>query len=417
MWRPEDDTLLQRLEDEALLYKLFHLQARGQGEPPHPRAAGIFAALRGCPGGAEAILAARERDDDLAPLVLALEPEDSSKLPPSLLHHSALYFASVADVLDALPDRPDLATHFRKRSLAAWLALGEEQTYLRRLASDIAGALPAEELARAAREAPLEPLDALGARAKKGAVHLDASSRIAIAILNADQMDDVCRISGCSERLAQTAHRRAKRRREAAIDAALAPLAEALREASAAGELAASGHAILARAHDVWRWAGEDEAVEQFAIEQAIPIAWDLYRAARWDDLRRLIAPLAPLVDNLATRILQDASRIAYAAGCAEMLVFRAQLESPLARQIEVAERALVVCPSHRNARLVIASYLCERATALVAKGPAKTLGLVRKHDVAVAEALVDRAERLFPPCERVADARARIVSAKRFAV
>ena len=411
MWRAEDDALLARLEDEQLLARMWrwHLgeggaSAASRGRAPHARAAGIFPLLRALPGGEDALRAAHERDD-FRPIDTLLVQSSAKALPPPLLHHTALYFGAVADGLEHASgqEADDAIVRTRVRSLAAWLALGEERRYLHELGTEIAaGALREVDLARAIAEAPLEPIDALGARAKEGARDLTSIARLSLACL--------ARVGDASRD--PRAVRRAASRRAAAIDAALAPISDALAQASAS-EGTPKSAAILRRIVHVWEWSERDESVERFAVDRTIPVAWELYRAASWNALREALAPLDPLVEKLAARIAADPSNIAYAASCAEMFVFRAQLESPLARQIETAERALTVCPSHRNGRLILASYLCEQATTLLASH----LGLVRKRDLAVTEAYLDRAEKLFPSCERLPDARARVADAKRFAV
>jgi hypothetical protein len=262
-------------------------------------------------------------------------------------------------------------------------------------------------------EAPFEPLDALGRTAQAGARELTAAA--STALLGLAGVDDACAIAGCSEALARAARRRASARRGAAVEAALAPIGDALEEASARVHATPGDDpriAVLARASAVWKWAGEDETVERFVVDRAQPVGWDAYRGTGWSQLRKLITAVDPMVERLAGRIEQTAN-IAYASGCAELLVFRAQIESPFRRQKETAERALRLCPSHRNARVVLAGFLCEEAILRV------TVGLLppSRADCAAAEADVARAEELFPTSSRIAGARAKIEAAKRRAL
>ena len=59
------------------------------------------------------------------------------ELPPALLHHLALFHRRVALALES--DSPDAAANAWVRSLAAWLALAEERSYLVRLEAAVLG--------------------------------------------------------------------------------------------------------------------------------------------------------------------------------------------------------------------------------------------------------------------------------------
>src|SRR5687768_1280221 len=125
MWRQDDEALLERLEDEILLERLWRFQA-GAAEPPHPRAAGMITLVRALSGGREAIEEARAGRFDA--FFAKLLPARIAVLPPELLHHIALYYGSLADALTGVADAIEPALEARKRSLAAWLALGEERS-------------------------------------------------------------------------------------------------------------------------------------------------------------------------------------------------------------------------------------------------------------------------------------------------
>jgi hypothetical protein len=99
----------------------------------------------------------------------------------------------------------------------------------------------------------------------------------------------------------------------------------------------------------------------------------------------------------LSGRVALDPELFAYASRVAQMLVFRAELESRFERQLEIVERALVLCETHRNGRLVCADLLSERALRRVETAP------LWERKRAATEARVDtrRAEALFPGLER----------------
>ena len=284
MWRKEDEALLERLEDEMLFEQLWRFQA-GSSEPPHPRAAGIINLVRKMSGGPEAIAEARQGRFEA--FFLKLLPPRIDSLAPELIHHLALYYGSLADALAAATSAPEPPLEARKRSIAAWLALGAERRYLVGLAEAIAGgALPPDELARGALEASMEPIEELGRAAKEGAHELTPKSRLALAALVA--VRDATRLADLPRAPADAAVRRADRLRLAAADEALAPIREAIAEATARGDAQVKGPALFQKVAAIWSWAGEDEAVEIFAVEQVTPIAWEIQRESNWKDLRRL---------------------------------------------------------------------------------------------------------------------------------
>ena len=398
MWRQEDAALLARLEDELLLRRLWRSQA-GNAEPPHPRAAGMLGLVRQLPGGTEAVTAALK--GDLTALLGLLQPARFEGYSPALLHHVALYFSSVAGAIAT--SSPDAAVQARVRSMAAWLALGEEKRYLRTLAAAVAApAVRDPDLDRAAAEAPLGLLADLGLEAREGARDRTLTARSALRALG--RAAEAGAIAGCAPAATKAVVRRAESLRAAAIDEALSPLLEAITEASTRGDLAESGPDLLARVAGVWRWADEDEGVERFAIEQTTPIAWEVYRASRWPELRRLLDPIEPLVDRLARRIESDPSKIAYAASCAQMFVFRSEAHPTVERQLELAERSIKLCPTHRNGRLILAHLLCDLAMKAI-EGP----GWLTLADCDRAAAHITRAESLYPDSKALPPAKTKL--------
>lgn len=347
MWRPEDQALLERLEDEEVLELLWRTEAPGAA-PLHPRAAGLIRALRLRSGG-QAVLDAM-RGGDAAPLLAALRPDSMVGMGGPLLHHLALYNARLADTRQD----PEKVERARLTSLAAWIALSEERSYLTALAEAMLGD---QDVERAVTAAALAPIDAIGAAALGGARELENASRLALRVLA--HVSTACRISGASPTATVRFERHAERLRAQAIDAALAPISEAISEATARGRAEREGAELMERVALVWHWSDQDEHVERFAIDVVTPIAWNVYHEDNSDAaLRRLIRPLEPLVDRLAWRIEADASRIAYAAPCAQMFVFRSEMSTVVEDRRRWAEKSLQICPSHRNGRLILASLL-----------------------------------------------------------
>ena len=422
MWRPEDEALLGRLEDEVALERLFrhHVGTLAKDHMPHPRAAGLIAAARALTGGDVAVRAAL--GGDVTKLARLVEEPPMRQRPPEMLHHLALYYGRVASTLERVA--PDAAANAWMRSLAAWLALGEERTYLARLEDAVLGepangaknaknANAAKDVKRAGvliapEKVPLELVSDLGRRAEGTSRDLAPPGRAALLALA--WVGEAARIAGVSADATARAEQAAERNRNAALDAALSVIGEALDEANMRGELTTSGHAILLRALQVWAWSGNDEAVEQFVVERLATIGWELYRAHAWDALRRAFDPFRPMIDHLARRIEHDPSKIAFAAPCAQMLVFLTDVEPVPFRKLELAERAVRICPTHRNGRLNLAALLIEQAL----KSMRQMVVFARKDDLAQIEKLITRAESLYPTSKELPEAKAMLERAKR---
>ena len=410
MWRAEDEALLGRLEDELVLTRLFrhHVGNLADANVPHPRAAGLIAAARALAGGDQAVRAAL--DGDVTKLARLVEAPPMLARPPEMLHHIALYYGRVASTLEG--SFPDAAANGWMRSLAAWFALGEERTYLARLEDAILGdarkakdktgvLIPPERV-------PLEVLADLGKRAEGTARDLAPAGRAALLALS--WVGEAGRIGGVPEEVTRRALSAAERWRNAALDSALAVIGEALDEANMRGELMTSGRTILLRALDVWVWSANDEAVEQFVIDRLATIGWELYRARSWDALRFTFFPFRSMIDHMARRIEQDASKIAFAAPCAQMFVFLTDMEQGLINKHELAERAVRLCPSHRNGRLNLASLLVDQALISMRQ----MVLFARKDELERVEALLKRAESLYPQSTELPEAKAMLARVKR---
>jgi hypothetical protein len=412
----EDERLLLRLEDEVVVEKLFAAMSsavpRGRPSPGlHARAAGLVAEVRKLEGGADVVAAAMAGDvSRLARWIEALPIKDA---PPALLHHLALFHIKIAAALEL--DAPELAASQWVRSLAAWLALAEERTYLSKLAEAIVGAdarrglttASAEDVATSPERGPHELLDVLARRATDSARELGAAGKTALLALA--RTDEAVALAGVPPAVGHRLRGQAERRRNAAIEAALAVIGEALDDANVRGELASSGRSLLYRAVPVWTWTSNDEAVEHFVVDRVDKIGWELYRARSWDALRYLLDPFRPIFESLARRIEQDPTQISYAATCAQMYVFCAEVEGRPLQKIELAERALKICPIHRNGRLVLASALCDQAMDTM-----KNMALfARREEVRRVESLLQRVESLYPDTRALPDAKTMLARVK----
>lgn len=411
MWRPEDDALLGRLEDEVVVERLFrhHVGALAQHTLPHPRAAGLVAAARALEGGEAAVASALA--GDVAPFARLVEAAPLRDRPPAMLHHIALYYGKVARSLESVA--PDAAANAWMRALAAWLALGEERTYLARLEEAIlADTKKNKDRGSAAliqpERVPLEMLAELGKRAESTSRDLAPPGRAALLALS--WVGEAARIAGASGAATRRAQQDAERRRNAALDAALSVVGEALDESHVQGRLSTDGRPILMRALQVWTWSGQDEAVEQFVVDRLSTIGWELYRARAWDALRHAFEPFRPLIEHFALRIEQDPSKIAFAAPCAQMFVFLTDIEPIFTRKLELAERAVRICPSHRNGRLNLASLLCDQAVASMGQ----MVVFASRAELERVEKTLQRAESLYPQSTELPAAKATLARVKK---
>ncbi|MEM9069127.1 MAG: hypothetical protein AAGE52_11505 [Myxococcota bacterium] len=384
VWRPDDEALLARLENEDLLVRLWNELAPSGAPPPHPRAAGMLHLLRESSQGERAAAAAL--DGDWKPLRALLHAPSLAGQRPELLHHLALFF----DALATAHRKGERAIDAHVRSTAAWLALAAQGTYLAGLANSVAGEdLSDEERTEAVERVPTASLERLAAEGQSVAGDCGPEAELALRTFAA--IDDAVRVSGCSGRVIDHAKERAVRLRTELIDVTVGALTEAFDDAGtqAPGE----AHFLLfERGAQTWKWALQDVDLETFLIDRALPIGWELYHAKKWHSLRRVGEALRGAVDSLARRIESDDAMFPYAARCAQMLVFRAETQPRFEDQLRSAERAVALCDTHRNGRLVLADLLAERAIrTLQGAGWQRTNALQR------ARADIDRAKELWP--------------------
>ncbi|MCB9592139.1 MAG: hypothetical protein H6719_05350 [Sandaracinaceae bacterium] len=405
-WRPEDEALLVRLEDERL-FEAVWAALTPEGTPaPHPRAAGVLVELRGHEDGRAAIEHARL--GTFAPILHALSHPDPVALTPPLAHHLALLWDRVGRACSGSTD-PVLrssAAKARLRAVAMWLWLGEEATYLATLASQVIGdALSERDVTAAARDVAFEPLLTLGEEAREGAQALTPKSEIALGVLG--RVAEACRMAGCSEAFTATACGRARRERDAAVESAIARIERSLEEATTRGASPDELGPLLWDAVAVWRWADHDVHVERSLVRVITPRLWDHYREKQWDVIRTLLRPLEGPIESLARRVEDDPTQLAYAAPCAQMLVFQAEVSQTFDVQMTIVERALRICPTHRNARVVCADLLVERAMRRLETAMPWGSG----DALADAERDCRRAMDLYPQLKRLEDAKRRLLA------
>ena len=346
-------------------------------------------------------------DGDRAALHALITPKSMAALRPPLLHHLALFFSAIGHAAPTSSRACDAYV----RSAAAWIALGAEGTYLPGLVSAVAAdALSETEQAEIVRATPLAHLRHLADTGRVSAGERSRDAQLALRVLA--RIDRAIQLSGTREwdersdegvrrrrkaPIVDQARQECRRLRLGILDNALAALADGL-DAAGGKSPNAEHMKLLDQVVETWEWADRDFEVERFLVERAMPIGWELYNARRWDMLRRMTGILRPAVDSLVERVAGDDAMLPYAARAAQMLVFRAEMEPRLADQITAAKRAVEICPTHRNGRLVYSDMLAERALeTLRADGfvPRKASLESAKKDVELALSLWKRGKRL----------------------
>ena len=406
MWRPEDDALLQRIEDELVMTAVWRRETGG-AKPLHPRAAGLVAMLRTLPGGAAVIESAGPALTaeptaglpDPEGLSRLLRPSSMAGLPGPLLHHLAVFHERVAGVASS-----DVAFGAQLRAMAAWFAMTHDDDYLKSVIEGALGDVSHDDLQAHRNLAMRRPLDTLGRDARAGARDLAQAATAALRALAATE--EAARLAGLTRAQSRPLVVHAERLRAGAIDAALAPVANTIVDIVARNAHETDGPAAMERIVRVWHWSGWDEHVERFAVDEATPVAWTVYqRETGYAQLRRLITPLVPLVERLARRVEVDPTAIAYAAPTAQIHVFCSEMTTDLAERVRLAERAVSICPSHRNGRYILASLLCMLVSRRLDRG------FWMMGDRTELERRLDRAESLDPNCKALPALRERMAT------
>jgi len=339
--------------------------------------------------------------------------DDLARRPPRFVHHLAIYFDRLASSFarelerggaDASSTLRDQYLRARTRSMAAFFALHGERAYLADYARRVAAsALSKEDSDAAASALPLETLEHLGKTARAGARELTLAGKVALAALALTP--EATRQSGVDTNLAKQLARRAESIRATAIDEALSSVLDALTEARVRDDAASRYATLFQRVRQIWSWSGGDEAVERFAVDEVTGVAWIIYRKAKWQELRAVLAPCIELYESLAARIEADPKRhLAYSSKCAQVFVFRSDCESDKAKEWAYAERSIQLCSTHRNGRLSVAHLLCNRAIARL-----EATWFPSHVEVEAARSEIARAEELFPQSSRIGPAKQKL--------
>jgi hypothetical protein len=92
------------------------------------------------------------------------------------------------------------------------------------------------------------------------------------------------------------------------------------------------------------------------------------------------------------------------------MFVFLAEVDTHMPRRLAMAERAVQICPTHRNGRLVLASALCDEAI----DSMRAMVVFARKDELERVQRLLERAESLYPQTSELAEAKVMLERVKK---
>lgn len=383
-WRAEDEAFYQRLRDRERTALLVAVLRGGPAESSE-RAEGLTALLREDSIGAEAFTRAAAADTKALRALVFCSTYAGKR--PGLLHHLALLHGKAA----AGQSGEAAVTHLL-HALGAWGALRAEGHYLSRLAKEVAPELSQGARQEAIRTAVLAPLerfreDALSDAAERGpkahtGLRLHARRGELSALIGSEAQDLEIELRSLGGEI---------------TDTAIEPIERALDDA-ATGQMGTLQVDLLAKLASLGAWAGGSREVDHRFLERAMPIAWTLYKGSDKSLIARFVATTKECVDRCATRVLMDPSELAQASRVAQMLVFRAESVRTLSEQVIAIEKALQVCPTHRNGRLVGADIFAFRGLErLRGKG---LLSGSSPADAAYEDA--KRARELWPRCKRL---------------
>lgn len=353
-----EEKLLQRIEAELA----FDAAATPVIGPDWPRrAAGSVELVRLLEGGEELVseaLAARPEH-----LQRALFTEDVAHLPHALVHHIAVLHAW------ALEANAPVEKHLRGL-IACWLVLGEDAAHLRARAHAAGGTEEhTESLLRTLQHRGLTEAET---RARAGLHARTAEGEEAVRVLC--ELPELLSKLALTDETSITAATRARSAIDQLASQWIGSFRDALDEGRARNETSALVNA-MEDAAATWRYLGREPEVERQVVIALPTIAWPLYRERAMEVLARILDPITPLMLALEARILalreQDdvTTELAYLGPTAQAFVFWAETTKDINLAMERAERAFLLCPTLRNARIVLSHLLCDRADRTLASG------------------------------------------------
>jgi len=395
--RSEDHALLARLEGELAL----HAALEGTGLERLPqRASGVVERLRA--NGETAIVEDAVRGHG-APLRDRLFRGPLRPLPGDLVHHLAVLADHALEIALEGPheERPHaLPLHLAiDRAMHAWLEVGRDAAWLSKTAREAAPAgLSLARVEEVARALPLRGIERVSTLAREGL--FERTPRGHVAALALRDLLEVLPTLALPASLEARAIGLARGAIEELASQWLVRFRDGLDMVLAREWTAPEATKLFADAAKDWAWSGEEPELERHVLTALPELAWPLYRKRSMRELGEMLAPIMPMAWALEARVLAARQQgqldrdLAYVAPCAQALVFWAEIPREVDAALPRIERAYALCPTLRNARIVLAHVLCDRAEHTLARRE-----LFPTHP---ARADVERAASVFPELSRL---------------
>jgi hypothetical protein len=388
--RPEDLALLRRVEAELALEAALGATFTA---PLPARAAGAVELVRELPGGEAAVVEALAGRPDA--LRAALLPQSPSGLPPALVHHAAALRAREL----ALATTAEEARAALEGLVSSWLELGRERAHLESSAARAAApTLDARVRARLVDGLALRGVEQAEELAREGLATRTPRGHGAVQALRS--VERWCVRLALPADLAARATERARLALDGLVSRWLGQHREAVEDLLARDWSAVEASRLLREAQLTWEWLDREPELERHVLTTLPELAWPVYRRRAMTELGAMLEPVMPLAWALEQRALEARERgtldrdLPYVAPCAQALVFWAECTRDLGEGVARIERAYALCPTLRNARVVLAHLLCDRAEHTLA-----TRAIFPEHP---ARADVERARAVFPELSRL---------------
>ncbi len=393
---------MRRLENEIALERA--LEGTGIDDLPE-RASGAVELVRQAGGEAEVREALARHGLPLRALLL----ERSLRgLPPALVHHLAVLSDHALEAALRGDDAPGAleAPRAMDRTIVAWLELGRDPDHLLDAAGRAAGpTVSSAAISTLVGTLPLRGLERCRALAAEGLLDRTRTGARAVRALRRAlaTMHELALPVALERRACELA-------RGALDDLAMRWLVrfrDAIDELMARDWTARDAAALFADAAESWSWLDEEPEVERHVLTALPDLAWPLYRQRKMRELGEVLGPIMPLAWALERRVLRDRAEaeldheLPYVAPCAQALVFWAEIPREVDLALPRIERAYALCPTLRNARIVLAHVLCDRAEHTLARRELFPVHPPRND--------VERAAAVFPELSRLPDLKKRV--------
>ena len=303
-----------------------------------------------------------------------LDSHPMDALGPAAHHALALYFGEVAEAITsgATSDAGvDAASRFLVRSLAHWLRLHAEGSYLR---SWVTRLLDPGIAAAPVVGAFLERIvNRLETRVRDALVRPNPHALSILRALSPRGREKVWEVAALPRGVSVAFRAAMTAAFERLVHELIQVFAREMEESKANGEdVVLRSERLMVAGLVLWEASQRSEEAEVLVLEHAEQVGWDLRRGKHWKPLAKLYSMLDKLVLRLAERVEKDPEQFAFAARAAQALTFLSDARENLDTRIELTERGLRLCPGHPMAKTMLSFYLASRGLQILRAAGAK---------------------------------------------